>query len=238
MAAGHGTRLGDEWSDTPKAMVPILGRPMLYYSMNAFDDSGLIDSFVVTAPPDPHDEIGKFEEQIKIWGFSRPAAVIAGGATRAESVRNALFELSDDPPDLVMIHDCARPCLTADWVKMLVDSAGDGEGAALAHPATDTLRLVMDQRIAIELNRSVVACIETPQLFPYQRIMELHNLIDISVSSDVPSDDSTLFTTVGDTVRVVYHGGCNLKVTYSDDIGAAEGILFGRGWQDASEDED
>lgn len=250
VAAGKGTRLGDEWIDTPKALVPLLGRAMLYYSLEAFDAaSGLHDNlglegFVVTAPPDAIDE---FREFAGIWGFSRPVRIIEGGASRAESVFRALSSLKDSPldknnppdksspPDMVMIHDCARPCLTADMIKSLLDVARDGTPATLAHPAVDTLRILENSHIAGEVDREKIACLETPQVLPYGRITELHEQAD--GNTELP-DDTTLFIRAGETVKVVYHEGSNMKVTYPDDIAAAEGILFQRGWQDVGEGEE
>jgi len=232
VAAGHGTRLGPEWSDTPKAMVPLLGRAMLYYSLEAFDSAGAIERFVVAAPP---DEVDGFTEEIRIWGFSRPVSVVAGGATRAQSVLNVLQALRTDPPDMVMIHDCARPCLTAEMVRTLVDLAEDNTAATLAHPAVDTLRTVDNSRLAGEIDREKVVCLETPQIFPYSRILELHEQAE--GNAQLP-DDTTLFLRAGETVRVVYHEGSNMKVTYPEDIAAAEGVLFQRGWTDMSEGED
>jgi len=238
VAAGQGTRLGTEWKKVPKAMVPVLGRPMLYYSLNAFDqynglsEQNAIDRFVVTAPP---DSIAEFSRTVKIWGFSRPVEVIPGGETRAGSVFNALRKLNDNPPDRVLISDSARICLTPEMIDLLVKASEEsGEAATLAHRATDTLRNTDNSVITEELDRSNVACIETPQFFPYAEILELHE--KTVGSGDVP-DDTTLFTRAGKKVHVVYHEGSNMKVTYPEDIAAVEGILFSRGWQDAGEEE-
>ncbi len=238
VAAGQGTRLGDEWADTPKALVPLLGRAMLYYSLEAFDAAAGLDNkigfdrYVVAAPPDAIDD---FQEEIRIWGFSRPVAVVAGGATRAESVRNTLEALRDDPPDMVMIHDCARACLTAEMLGLLLEASSDGIAATLAHPAVDTLRLIDNSHIAGEIDRKTIACLETPQIFPFGRILELHE--QAAGNLQLP-DDTTLLLRAGGTVRVVFHDASNMKITYPEDIAAAEGILFQRGWVDAEEGED
>ena len=87
--------------------------------------------------------------------------------------------------------------------------------------------------------RSTISCIETPQVFPYARILELHEGGgEVDKNSNAPPDDTTLFTRAAETVRVVFHEGSNLKVTYPEDIAAAEGVLFQRGWQDVTEGED
>ena len=243
MAAGQGIRLGDEFRGTPKALVPVLGRPMLYYSLNAFDSAGGntegdgIDQFVIAIPP---GSIEKFKSIISEWGFSRPVTLVEGGEMRSISVRNALNELADDPPDMVMIHDCARACISPDMVEMMLESsksiARDAIiGATLAHRSVDTLRIESDGYIAAEVDRESIACIETPQLFPYNRLLELHETCD---ESECPPDDTTLFTRAGEKVRLVFHEGCNMKITYPEDIGMAEGVLFERGWLDANEVEE
>ena len=104
---------------------------------------------------------------------------------------------------------------------------------------SDTLRLVLDYRISDEIKRELVACLETPQLFAYGRILDLHrNVPNDPMHPDPPPDDTTLFTRAGETVNVVYHDENNIKVTYPEDIGAAEGILFSRGWMDVNDEEE
>ncbi len=239
VAAGKGLRLGKEYANVPKALVPILGRPMLYYALNALDNYGGltegsgIERFVVTAPP---DSVEDFTEHIKVWGFSAPVQVEAGGETRSASVYKALNALRSDPPDWVLITDCARVCLTDEMIGQLLDIAlKTSQAATLAHQAVDTLRIINDNRIKDEVDRSVVACIETPQIFPFERLLDLHDQAD---HEGILPDDTTLFTRAGETVHIVYHERSNMKITYPEDIGAVEGILFSRGWQDAEEGED
>ena len=243
VAAGTGRRLGPEFEDIPKALVPLLGRAMLYYSLSAFDNTGEftgdggIDRFVVAVPP---GSLEQFENLIKDWGFSRPVILVEGGDTRSCSVRNALNALDDDPPDLVLIHDCARACLTPGMVDLLLKVAANHDisetiGATLAHQSVDTLRIINEDRIAGEVDREVIACIETPQLFTFSRLLELH---ETCTESEIPTDDTTLYTRAGEVVKVIYHDDRNLKITYPEDIGVAEGVLFQRGWQDDSEGED
>ena len=243
VAAGQGTRLGDEFKKIPKALVPILGRPMLYYSLNAFDNAGEfiegkgIDQFVVAVPP---GSIEEFKDLITEWGFSHPLTLVEGGETRSMSVRNALNELAEDPPDLVMIHDCARVCITPEMIELMMDFAKGMDdsaitGATLAHRSVDTIRIHSDDQIIAEVDRESIACIETPQMLPYGRILELH---ETAVESEFSTDDTTLFTRAGEKVKLIFHEECNMKITYPEDIGMAEGVLFLRGWQDASEGED
>lgn len=229
VAAGQGTRLGEEWVDSPKALIPVLGRPMLYYSLAAFDKVEQLSRFAVAAPPNAVEE---FREYISDWGFSHKIDVVAGGATRSESVVNALRALSDDSPKWVLIHDAGRPCVTSEMVEVLIEASQGQNVATLAHRATDTLRTVHEKLIVEEVDRSRIACLETPQLFPYARLLELHE--QTSAKDELP-DDTTLITRAGERVKVAYHTANNAKVTFPEDIPSVEGILFQRGWVDVSE---
>ena len=230
VAAGKGTRLGADWADTPKAMIPLLGRPMLYYSVHAFDRVKNLDRIVTAVPS---DYFGGFQKLIKAWGFSHKIELVEGGERRTDSVANTLAPLSENPPDFVLIHDAARACITTEMIESMISSS-DGNASVLASPAIDTLREISDGFISGEIDRSKIFCLETPQMFPYEKLVEMH----VSRSMEDFSDDTTLFTRAGEKVRVAIHEGCNMKITFPEDIGAAEGILFGRGWQDATEGEE
>jgi 2-C-methyl-D-erythritol 4-phosphate cytidylyltransferase len=237
VAAGQGVRLGKEFKDIPKALVPVLGRPMLFYSLNAFGSMGkaiedeTIDQYVITVPP---GSIEEFTKLITEWGFSHPVTLVEGGETRAESVSNALHELEEDPPDYVLIHDCARACITPEMIKQMLKIVKELDefeetAATLASRPVDTLRIFSEGYIASEVDRESIACIETPQVFLYGRLLELHETCE---ESELTTDDTTLFTRADEKVRLVFHDGCNMKITYPEDIGMAEGVLCQRGWRE------
>jgi 2-C-methyl-D-erythritol 4-phosphate cytidylyltransferase len=231
VAAGQGTRLGREFSGTPKALVPVFGRPMLYYSLHALDLVSETGEVVVAAPP---DAIHKFESLIHLWGFSRPVHVVAGGATRTRSVINALKAYAHSNLDRVLIHDAARACITDEMIQAVMKASQDGSAATLAQQVSDTLRQFSNGVITGEIDRNIIVALETPQIFPYAKLMELH----ATAGNDKLTDDTTLFTRAGEKVKLVFHEGSNLKITFPEDIAATEGILYLRGWQDASEGED
>lgn len=231
VAAGEGIRLGSEWASTPKAMVPLLGRPMLYYSLNVFDQIKTIESIILACPP---DHLEYFQSRVQLWGFSKPTSCVKGGSTRAESVRNALCSIPSQFKGRAIIHDAARPCVTPEMIQSILEVSESGQPATLARNPSDTLRMTQENYISGEIDREKVACIETPQVFPFPEILELHKATSVGSLTD----DSTLFTRAGKKVLVVYHDGNNMKITFNEDVFAAEGILFSRGWQDASEGED
>ena len=204
VAAGQGTRLGLHFTGASKALVPVLGRAMLYYSLHAMDVAEGISEIVVAVPS---QAISKFQELIKIWGFSKPIKLVAGGDVRSASVVNCLRALAANPPDMVLIHDAARACITKEMVEAVLKAASSGSPATLAHPATDTLRIVDNGIISGEIDRGKVAGLETPQAFPYEALLKLH---ESHQGADLP-DDTTLFTVAGEKVKVVFHDDANLK---------------------------
>ncbi|HWO84430.1 MAG TPA: 2-C-methyl-D-erythritol 4-phosphate cytidylyltransferase, partial [Solirubrobacterales bacterium] len=140
-AAGSGDRLG---AGGPKAFVPVAGRPLVEWSLDAFRACESVRSIVVAVPPGHVGELGGHD-----------LAVVPGGATRAESVANALEAVGTG---YVAIHDAARPLLTPELVEALVadlDAAPEAAGAIAAGPVTDTVKRAVEKTSA-ELSTSGV----------------------------------------------------------------------------------
>lgn len=150
-------------------------------------------------------------------------AFIAGGASRTDSVRHALQAITADSDNcLVAIHDAARPLATAQLLLRLCDAAWHYGGAAPGHPVVDTM-LTCDND---DLMRGVVPrehtwAISTPQVF---RLSELKSAYEAS-GEMVYTDDTQVFFHHGGTVKLVPEDGCNLKVTYPEDLARVEEIL-------------
>jgi 2-C-methyl-D-erythritol 4-phosphate cytidylyltransferase len=127
-AAGSGERLG---AGGPKAFVPLAGRPLVEWSIAAFRAAAGVRSIVVACPPGHVHDLGGHDLD-----------VVDGGATRAESVANALAAVSTE---LVAIHDAARPLVTAELVEGVAATLAadpDADGAIAAIPVTDTIKQV------------------------------------------------------------------------------------------------
>jgi 2-C-methyl-D-erythritol 4-phosphate cytidylyltransferase len=140
-AAGSGERLG---AGGPKAFVPLAGRPMIEWSIDAFRACEAVAAIVVAAPPELVDGLRAGEGEPALESREQAVGpgieVLAGGATRSESVANALAAVETE---LVAIHDAARPLLTADLVETLVALLGanpEAAGAIAAAPITDTVK--------------------------------------------------------------------------------------------------
>jgi 2-C-methyl-D-erythritol 4-phosphate cytidylyltransferase len=217
VAGGRGERLGAE---RPKALVPLAGRPLVAWSIDALRDVEVVETIVVALPP----------------GAPPPPGVIAveGGATRSESVRRALEAAGEgDPGDAILVHDAARPLLTPALAeRVLARLAGDeGADAAIAAlPVTDTVKRADRAGVVREtLDRGSLWSVQTPQVF---RRGALRRALDVPVELLAQAtDDAWLIERAGGRVIVVDGGEQNLKVTTALDLELVELLLARRAGQ-------
>ncbi len=208
-AAGSGERLG---AGGPKALVPLAGRPMLDWSLEAMRSATGVVAIVVAAPP---GEEAAFE--------SEGVRVVGGGATRSESVAAAM-ELVET--ELVVVHDAARPLVTAGLVdEVLTALTEDTELAAVvaATPVSDTIKQVARGReVDRTLDRSALWAAQTPQAFRSEALREAHASTALLAQA---TDDAMLVERIGR--RVVLHPASaeNLKITVAGDLELAELVL-------------
>jgi len=211
VAAGRGERLGDA---RPKALVELAGRPLLQWSIDALQAVEGIETIVVALP----------------GGTPAPSGVIAveGGAVRSDSVRRALAAAPLGDP--VLVHDAARPLLTAELAERVISALLEdpAAGAAIAAaPVTDTVKRVGDGGVVREtLDRGELWAVQTPQVF---RRGALESALD--VAPDVlaqATDDASLLERAGGRVIVVDSSPENLKVTTPLDLELAEMLLARR----------
>jgi 2-C-methyl-D-erythritol 4-phosphate cytidylyltransferase len=204
-AAGSGERLG---AGGPKAFVPLAGRPMIAWSLDACQACGSVAAIVVAVPAgEAHD--------------LQEVVMVEGGRTRAESVANALSAVDTD---LVAIHDAARPFLTPrlldDLVAELVANP-DADGIIAAAPLTDTVKRVDGGRIVGTLDRSELWGAQTPQVFRTEALRRALR------TAHTVTDEAMLIEAAGGKVLIHDSGSANLKVTTPFDLSVAE-LLLGR----------
>ncbi len=214
VAAGSGSRLGAE---RPKAFVGLAGRPLLAESLERLDLSEWIDAIVVAAPPGWEEPTILLAEEIVA---SKVAAVVTGGATRAESVRNALAEV---PPDalVVLVHDAARPLVDDAVVERLLARLAEGvDGAVPGLPLSDTVKRVSGGVVVETLPRDELVAIQTPQAFLARRLHEAY-AGDLSSATDCAS----VMERAGGRVAVVPGEPRLVKVTTADDLDLIERLL-------------
>jgi len=218
-AAGSGSRFGGE---KPKQYLDLLGRPLIYHTLAALTACpGIERVWVVLAPDDP------WWPQYDWSGLgAKLETVRCGGATRAESVSNGLqaaaMVATDD--DWILVHDAARPCLSAAMLEALFDElADDPVGGILAVPVADTLkRADADQRVAATEPREGLWQAQTPQMFRYGQLQKsLKNEISVT-------DEAGAIEAAGLKPKLVRGDSTNLKVTWPADLALAAMILRAR----------
>ena len=211
-AAGSGERLG---AGGPKALVELAGKPMLDWSLEALRASARVGDVVVAVPAGHVDELAGGDH-----------AVVAGGDTRSESVAAALESVD---ADLIVVHDAARPLVTAELFDAVIeDLLGDPEAGAVvaASPVTDTIKQVArGMEVDRTLDRSSLWAAQTPQAF---RAEALRGAIAGTELLSQATDDAMLVERIGG--RVLLHEAPveNVKVTTPLDLRIAELLLAER----------
>lgn len=215
VAAGSGRRLG---AGGPKALVECAGRPLLAWSLDALLAAPDVAEVVVALPAGA-DPAGVVPVGVR---------VVTGGAERSLSVRAALAAAGEGP-ELVLVHDAARPLLTAQLITACIAAAAAPgvEGAIAAAPVADTIKEAGgDGVVQRTLNRSRLWAAQTPQVF---RRAALHAALaqDDSVLA-AATDDASLVEARGGTVVIVPAAAENLKVTTPADLERAAALLEAR----------
>jgi 2-C-methyl-D-erythritol 4-phosphate cytidylyltransferase len=204
VAAGRGERLG---KPVPKAFAILAGRPMVEWSVGTLQRVTAVTEIVVALPA----------------GIAAPDGTVgvAGGSERSHSVRAALAAARDE--DVVLVHDAARPLVTAELIEACLAALGDADAAIAAAPVTDTIKECADGRVVRTLDRSRLWAVQTPQVF---RRAALQRALDQDHDAiGAATDDASLVEAMGGTVRIVDAPRENLKVTTELDLRVAEMLL-------------
>lgn len=212
LAGGTGERFGKEGG---KQLVEIGGKPILTWSVEAFDAVGDIGLIVIVCPAERQGEY--LSKAVDPFSFATPIVVAAAGSTRQESAFSGL-ELVPEEFEYVVIHDGARPLISADLIAHTIATLKgniDADGAVVAHPAIDTLKVVENGVIVGTPDRSVFWNAQTPQVFRAGIYRRAH----ASALSDgfVGTDDSSLIERLGGRVLVVEGKRDNIKLTVPED---------------------
>jgi 2-C-methyl-D-erythritol 4-phosphate cytidylyltransferase/2-C-methyl-D-erythritol 2,4-cyclodiphosphate synthase len=218
VAAGRGSRFGGE---RPKQYAELGGRPLLRHSLEAFARSPGIDAVTAVIHPDDRELYDRAAAGLEL------GEPVAGGATRRESVRRGLESLQSMAPDKVLIHDGARPLVSAAVIARVLAALETAPGAVAALPVTDTLKRAEGGRIAGTQPREGLWRAQTPQGFRYADILAAHRSAEQSAPSDELTDDAAAAERAGIPVTLVEGGAENIKVTTADDLARAERWLAG-----------
>jgi 2-C-methyl-D-erythritol 4-phosphate cytidylyltransferase len=215
-AAGSGTRTN---SPVPKQFLEILGKPLLVHTIERFEMCPAIDEIILVLAA---GEIDNFKQILEKYGFAKIRKIVAGGKTRAGSVRNGLDAISGNEGDIVAVHDGARPLVSLEEIAQTIEKAGEMGAACLVAPVTDTIKEIADGRITGTIDRDKLRRALTPQAFRYEILRKA--FLEGGVGEEV-TDECYLVEKLGQRIAYVEGSARNIKVTHPEDVLLAEIFL-------------
>jgi 2-C-methyl-D-erythritol 4-phosphate cytidylyltransferase len=213
-AAGSGERLG---LDRPKAFANLRDRPLLAEPLERLEASPWIEGIVVVVPAGWEEPAILLAEEV---GAGKVVASVAGGATRAESVRTGVAEVPDDA-SIILVHDAARPLLDDALIERVLRPLGEGwHGAVPGVPVADTVKRVRGRDVVETVDRSDLVAAQTPQAF-------LADWLRTALGGDVAgaTDCASLVEAANGRVAVVPGDRRLVKVTEPDDLALVDVML-------------
>ncbi|CAK0777861.1 2-C-methyl-D-erythritol 4-phosphate cytidylyltransferase / 2-C-methyl-D-erythritol 2,4-cyclodiphosphate synthase [uncultured Gammaproteobacteria bacterium] len=216
VAAGSGERFG---SEKPKQYLELVGKPVLRRTVEAFLGHPEVEGVLVVINPAHRD---LYEAAVVGLGLPEP---VAGGATRQDSGRNGLERLAESwsggPPDLVLIHDAARPLVDPGTISRVIASLATVSAAIAAVPVNDTLKRGVDGVCADTVDRTGLWRAQTPQGFRFDPILAAHR----QLAGAGLTDDAAVAEQAGHAVALVPGSPDNFKVTMPADLERASRLL-------------
>jgi 2-C-methyl-D-erythritol 4-phosphate cytidylyltransferase len=221
-AAGIGSRMQ---AGVNKQYLLLAGRPILAHTLAIFVAHPRIDRICIVIPAEEIDYCRT--EIVKGYGLGKVSAIIAGGHTRQDSVGNGLLGCGAALDDLVVIHDGARPLLSAAELDALLDAATVTGAATLGVPVKDTIKQVQDGVIVATPERSSLWQVQTPQAFRYEFVLAAHR--QALADNFVATDDAMLVERLQHPVTMVAGSYRNIKITTPEDLTIASAFLAAQG---------
>ncbi len=222
LAAGAGKRMN---SNVHKQYIDIKGKPVLYYSLKAFEDSPLIQQVVLVTGGGEEEYCKK--EILEKYQFRKVTKVVAGGKERYHSVANGLSEVSNT--DYIFIHDGARPFVTGDIIERCYDAVCKYRACVAGVRSKDTIKIEDGNgMVSSTPNRNCVWQVQTPQVFEYGLIRDAYEKLlekeEQLLADGVAVTDDTMVLELFSTcpIRLVEAAYTNIKITTPEDLEIAE----------------
>ena len=220
VAAGSGTRMGNV--DKPKQFLLIYNKPLLAYTIEAFDKNIAVDYIVVVTNKEYVDEV---KNLCKTYKLNKVKNVVIGGSTRQQSVYNGLKAIKANKDDIVIIHDAARPLVSQRIITDNINGCKLYDAVETAIKVSDTIIKSEDEEKITDIpNRKDLYQVQTPQTFKFGLILSAHENAIKSKLPDV-TDDAKLVIALGHEVRLVDGDKLNFKITTSEDLTLFKALL-------------
>tara|TARA_A100001015_G_scaffold272511_1_gene327138 strand:- start:1373 stop:2041 length:669 start_codon:yes stop_codon:yes gene_type:complete len=214
MAAGLGSRFGEK-----KQFKLLKGIALYFYSLNKFLLCDDINEIILVVP---ESKVGDVKKEIANIKKAKKILVISGGLRRQDSVKNGVLSASDKS-QLVCIHDGARPFVSEKLIKQSIIACSNNDGAIVANPNFDTLKICKRGYVEKTLDRNNVWMAQTPQVFWKVKLLDA---IDIAEKKNMElTDESSLMESLGYKVSVIQGDYNNFKITSLEDWERAANII-------------
>jgi len=218
VAGGKGVRFG---GDRPKQFLEVNGSPIIIHTLRQFERCREIGSVIVVLPA---EETAGFQSLIEKFALQKVTRVVAGGATRAQSVKQGLAAVED--ADVVAVHDAVRPLVTPDEIDSVVKAANESSAAILVARVSDTIKDVRSDRVVNTLPRVNLRRALTPQCFRIDVLKQAYEQLEKLEAAGIEvTDDSFLVERLGVEVTTIEGNARNIKITRQEDLVFAEGFL-------------
>jgi len=218
VAGGKGVRFG---GDRPKQFLEVNGSPIIIHTLRQFERCREIGSVVVVLPA---EETAGFQSLIEKFALQKVTRIVAGGATRAQSVKTGLATIEE--AEVVAVHDGVRPLVTPDEIDSVVKAAGESGAAILVAGLADTIKDVRSNRVVNTLPRVNLRRALTPQCFRLDVLRRAYQQLEQLEGAAIEvTDDSFLVERLGIEVVAIEGSARNIKITREEDLRIAETIL-------------
>ncbi len=204
-----------------KLLLQVRGRPVVAWSIEALERSGVVDSVIVVAS---ELNLAPIADAVQGLDSNLPIVLVLGVARRQDSVARAVEHLAATAPTIVVVHDGARPLVPPGLVRAVVDAAAEHGAATAGLPLKNACKEVDDNGfVRRSLERASLVSVQTPQAFRFEILERAHR--EGLAQGAVVDDDAELVERLGCVVKVVPGEYRNIKITTPDDLAAAEAQL-------------
>lgn len=219
LAAGQGKRMGTK---VQKQYIDISGKPIIYYTLKAFQDSHVIDNIILVVGNGQESYVK--EEIVKKYQFTKVSDIVTGGAERYNSVWQGIQAVTDS--DYIFIHDGARMFVDEMILQRGYETVIKYGACVAGMPSKDTVKLVDDNTFSVQTPpRKYVWTVQTPQIFESSLIREAYSKLMREQSINVTDDAMVVEQMLKKPVKLFEASYENIKITTPEDLEIAEGFL-------------
>lgn len=217
VAAGKSERMG---GGADKAFLSLGSKPVVAWSLLAFEKNADIDSIILVVRK---DQVTAAKAVARMFGISKLAKIVAGGARRQDSVQAGLKEVDSDTR-IVAVHDGARPCVSQEVISDVIKSAKRGAASVTGCRMRDTVKIVeKGSTVSQTVDRSKYWAVQTPQAFPYSMLRKAYAAVEAEQKEVL--DDAQAVEAMGESVKICESNKLNIKITTPEDLQIAAAIL-------------